>query len=69
MISNYVLNLVQKLEGVPSPVEINNVLNDYVIGQKYAKRVLSVAVHNHYKKNVIVPTTIGANLTSTMYYY
>ncbi len=40
----------QKLEGIPSPLEINKVLNDYVIGQEKAKRVLSVAVHNHYKR-------------------
>ncbi len=40
----------QKLEGIPSPVEINKVLNDYVIGQDNAKKVLSVAVHNHYKR-------------------
>ena len=37
-------------EGVPSPREICDVLDDYVIGQKYAKRILSVAVHNHYKR-------------------
>ncbi|MCJ2187929.1 ATP-dependent Clp protease ATP-binding subunit ClpX [Novosphingobium beihaiensis] len=36
--------------GVPSPSEICETLNDYVIGQKRAKRVLSVAVHNHYKR-------------------
>ncbi len=36
--------------GVPSPKEINKILDDYVIGQKRAKRVLSVAVHNHYKR-------------------
>ena len=40
----------QKLEGIPSPSEINKVLNDYVIGQEKAKRVLAVAVHNHYKR-------------------
>ena len=40
----------QKLEGIPSPIEINKVLNDYVIGQDNAKKVLSVAVHNHYKR-------------------
>ena len=40
----------QKLEGIPSPIEINKVLNDYVIGQENAKKVLSVAVHNHYKR-------------------
>ncbi len=37
-------------EGVPSPQEILSVLDDYVIGQPHAKRVLSVAVHNHYKR-------------------
>ncbi|MEQ9693782.1 ATP-dependent Clp protease ATP-binding subunit ClpX [Shimia sp. SDUM112013] len=37
-------------EGVPTPQEICNVLDDYVIGQAVAKRVLSVAVHNHYKR-------------------
>jgi ATP-dependent Clp protease ATP-binding subunit ClpX len=36
--------------GVPSPAEICKVLDDYVIGQYRAKRVLSVAVHNHYKR-------------------
>ena len=37
-------------EGVPTPTEICGVLDDYVIGQMHAKRVLSVAVHNHYKR-------------------
>jgi ATP-dependent Clp protease ATP-binding subunit ClpX len=37
-------------EGVPTPREICGVLDDYVIGQAVAKRVLSVAVHNHYKR-------------------
>jgi len=43
-------SLVKHHEGVPSPKEICNVLDDYVVGQKYAKEVLSVAVHNHYKR-------------------
>ena len=36
--------------GVPTPKEISAFLDDYVIGQAQAKRVLSVAVHNHYKR-------------------
>ena len=43
-------SLVKSKEGVPTPQEIFNVLNDYVIGQAHAKRVLAVAVHNHYKR-------------------
>ena len=43
-------SLVKSRDGVPTPTEICTVLNDYVIGQDHAKRVLSVAVHNHYKR-------------------
>ena len=43
-------SFVKNQEGVPTPQEICNVLDDYVIGQTYAKEVLSVAVHNHYKR-------------------
>ncbi|NWG54578.1 MAG: ATP-dependent Clp protease ATP-binding subunit ClpX [Hydrogenophilaceae bacterium] len=43
-------SLVKSKEGVPAPREIKDVLDDYVIGQEHAKRVLSVAVHNHYKR-------------------
>ena len=42
--------LVKSRDGVPTPKEICQVLDDYVIGQVQAKRVLSVAVHNHYKR-------------------
>ena len=42
--------MVRSREGVPTPQEICDVLDDYVIGQAYAKRILSVAVHNHYKR-------------------
>jgi len=43
-------SFVNNQEGVPTPQEICKVLDDYVIGQTYAKEVLSVAVHNHYKR-------------------
>jgi len=43
-------SFVKGEEGVPTPQEICKVLDDYVIGQTYSKEVLSVAVHNHYKR-------------------
>ena len=43
-------SLIKSGDGVPTPSEICQVLDDYVIGQDHAKRVLSVAVHNHYKR-------------------
>jgi ATP-dependent Clp protease ATP-binding subunit ClpX len=45
-----------KLEDLPKPREIYDFLNDYVIGQEQAKKVLSVAVYNHYKRIQVGPT-------------
>jgi ATP-dependent Clp protease ATP-binding subunit ClpX len=44
-----------KLEELPKPREIYEFLNDYVIGQEQAKKVLSVAVYNHYKRIQVGP--------------
>jgi len=43
-------HVIKSTSGVPSPIDIEKTLNDYVIGQDKAKRILSVAVHNHYKR-------------------
>ena len=59
-------SFVKNQEGVPSPQEIYEVLNDYVIGQTYAKEVLSVAVHNHYKRlNHISKSNKGVELSKS----
>ncbi|HVY13236.1 MAG TPA: ATP-dependent Clp protease ATP-binding subunit ClpX [Alphaproteobacteria bacterium] len=43
-------SIAKTRDGVPTPRDIREVLDDYVIGQEHAKRILSVAVHNHYKR-------------------
>ena len=43
-------SMVKSRDGVPTPQDIIKVLDEYVIGQQQAKRILSVAVHNHYKR-------------------
>ncbi|MFN3700379.1 MAG: ATP-dependent Clp protease ATP-binding subunit ClpX [Alphaproteobacteria bacterium] len=54
--------LVSSGENIPAPSEIKKVLDDYVIGQEAAKRVLSVAVHNHYKRLEHGGTGSGADV-------
>jgi ATP-dependent Clp protease ATP-binding subunit ClpX len=43
-------NKIKAKQNTPKPKEINSILNDYVIGQEKAKKTLSVAVYNHYKR-------------------
>jgi ATP-dependent Clp protease ATP-binding subunit ClpX len=50
IIGEDVKNSIIRGEGIPSPKDIYAVLEQYVIGQKQAKKILSVAVHNHYKR-------------------
>ena len=44
------IGVTSPVKGIPKPSEIYKVLDDYVIGQNRAKQILSVAVHNHYKR-------------------
>lgn len=57
--------MVRSREGVPTPQEICDVLDDYVIGQRHAKRILSVAVHNHYKRLSHAGKTDGVELSKS----
>ena len=57
--------MVRSREGVPTPQEICDVLDDYVIGQRHAKRILSVAVHNHYKRLSHAGKTDGVELAKS----
>lgn len=46
---------------IPSPRQISEFLDSYVVGQKYAKKALSVAVHNHYKRLSTLDKNDGSN--------
>jgi ATP-dependent Clp protease ATP-binding subunit ClpX len=51
-------SMVKSRDGVPTPQDIIKVLDEYVIGQQQAKRILSVAVHNHYKRLAVAARPI-----------
>ncbi|MBY7649343.1 MAG: ATP-dependent Clp protease ATP-binding subunit ClpX [Candidatus Liberibacter europaeus] len=52
-------------EGVPTPQEILNIIDEYVIGQNQAKKILSVAVHNHYKRLAHSSKNSGVELSKS----
>jgi ATP-dependent Clp protease ATP-binding subunit ClpX len=58
-------SIAKEGEGVPTPHDIAKVLNDYVIGQEQAKKVLSVAVHNHYKRISLLDKTSDVELAKS----
>ncbi|HEU5046365.1 MAG TPA: ATP-dependent Clp protease ATP-binding subunit ClpX [Rickettsiales bacterium] len=58
-------SITKEGEGVPTPQDIAKVLNDYVIGQDQAKKVLSVAVHNHYKRVSLLDKTTDVELAKS----
>lgn len=55
----------KEAEELPKPEEINAILNEYVIGQDRAKKVLSVAVYNHYKRINHAPSPDGVELAKS----
>ncbi|MCL2474404.1 MAG: ATP-dependent Clp protease ATP-binding subunit ClpX [Alphaproteobacteria bacterium] len=57
--------LTKSKEGVPAPKDIMSILNDYVVGQEHAKKVLSVAVHNHYKRLALGAKSSDVELTKS----
>jgi len=58
-------SIAKEGEGVPTPQDICKVLDDYVIGQEQAKKVLSVAVHNHYKRISLLDKTSDVELAKS----
>ncbi len=53
--------ITSSLPKLPAPKDIHQLLNDYVIGQERAKKILSVAVHNHYKR-IYIPAESDVEL-------